>query len=223
METLRAHASLRPGDSWCKVLESEEHRLEVWEFSYSFPTLHLAAAHTVNIIRFMINTQTSSILSMRVEQFEPGIVLKLRQKADNLKRPKADRYISIRPGVALLSFTRSLPLCKVTGEVRFYQEAGLMLKKYRRFDCESINKALAEAIALLVNDDQKDFFIDMHLDDLKGKDRIGFYVRSPGLSLAKEVARRMQKREEYSEEELIRFAETLGSTLHSGHMKVTDK
>lgn len=109
---------------------------------------------------------------------------------------------------------------------RIYKRNTLVQKEYKWFNCEAVNKALADAVSLAAEIQGNNSFVTevkCILNPDYGKPRILLFLRNKGFALLPDIHERRRHMTHYSELQLVDYLSSLANILHAAHKRVTSK
>jgi len=204
----------------CEEVHSEALRLEAHSFVYHFDSLETATEAAF----FKLRQQSDMrVLYIRVERDVRGrdFALKCLVQIVDL-RPFQPPVQSYRREYRHNASVKDHILTKETRDARFYTDNQTTLKEFRWFDCDTVNKALAEAVSLQCIEGNRCKLVDIDLirrNRIK-EPRIGLYLTGFQVSVADDVAQRRKTMHYYSEDQLLKSLHQAASILLGAHNRV---
>lgn len=216
-ETLRV---LQTSGPRCEEVKSETYRLEGWLDTYLCTSLSDAINAAASFIRQAITSTPHTLFSLRIgEGSDAGYTLQVLSRKRKLHFLLHSHNI---PNAPQRTDTKERNLLKETEELRIYSIKSLVLKLYRQIDISTLNKALAEAVSMLVLSPVNGaLLVDMHVNP--ENKNLGLFLRISEKSLEDEIAQRRLKNERYLEAELKKCGLDLITTLCAAKSWVSSK
>lgn len=203
----------------CEELESETLRLEAVSMKSSFFSLLEATQAAVELLNQSPMANSLSLWALRVtEDCEKGefglFLLFLRMNLSNLLEflhPAAPARVQASAESA------KLQLVSENRYARLYSTKDGTIKEYKWWNCESVNRALTEAVILLSQTgSQGPLLQEIKLNDYS----IQLLLRTKGTALREDIKLRRKRMDHYSEELMVSYMAEVAERLNSAHIRV---
>lgn len=220
MQGYRALGSQR--DFKCEEIEFEALRLEAFSVKLGFSSFAEAVGVAVNEVKRYLTAAFSPLLSLQIENdiHAGSYILYLLAQRTKLR----NHYMPPNSTQATTSTMDSYLLTPMreTRHALLSQAKEGVVKEYRGLTCESVNRALAEAVILLNVDGKKGRLLgEIQFYGSGREDKIRLFMKMGGKTIREDIALRRKQMNYYSEELLVQYLASIACTLNSVHTKVS--
>lgn len=205
-----------------EALESQTLRMEAFLVKQHCSSLLEATQAAVSLVNHYLAADSSSLLALKVEENsktgEFSLVLLIQR--GELRSPY-DFLSSARTTFQASTAGEKLLLISETRYARLYGTKDSAIKNYKWFDCESVNRALTEAVTLLGQRGKEGRLLqEINLNTWRTECSIQLLLRMKGTTLRGDIKQRRKRMNHYSEELLVRYVACLAKLLHCVHLRV---
>jgi len=226
MESFQVRSVLQATNPRLEVVESDFLRTEAVLVHIDFPTLEAATEFAVSKVQQMLRARFPSLRSVRVTERSPNFTVLLLSPITQLI-PTLEAFTNPLPWPTMQSSWREEGMCPIheSRDERMYSSEKLVKKVYKWFSCETVNRALAEAVTLAGVPENGHSLVEIVAseEDSLGPLQLSLILEACGVNLTVDICKRREDMSRYRELQLVDYLTSLATTLHSAHRRVSSK